>query len=403
MSLAVYIHIPYCLQRCRYCDFTTFEFQQIMPPGEYVELVKEEIRRRHPFVPGRDLTSIYFGGGTPSLLEAELIVAILDELANAGFRKRDDTEITIEINPATLTPAKLDLYAAAGINRYSVGAQTFSDPLLTLCGRKHSADDTRKTLDQLVERKLNYSFDLLFALPGQTLADLTADLREVVHYGPPHLSAYCLTVPESHPMHQGRPLEDVQVTMFDEIESALRAAGILKYEISNFARPGFESRHNLTYWSDRTYWGLGLSAHSYFADRNWGVRFWNPKSLDEYRDQVLASRLDKHFLKIGLPLSQQEHLGPHEALTDFSHMFLRKSAGLPLTALRNKFGPEAFDLIYSRLESLATDDLVQLFPETARLSPRGELLSNLVFAKLFVSAADWMSLSGSRALPQAIP
>jgi oxygen-independent coproporphyrinogen III oxidase len=389
-AISIYIHIPYCLQRCRYCDFTTFEISQMPPAAAYVELVREEIRRRHPAVPKGEAASIYFGGGTPSLLDAEHIVAILAELANAGFSWRSDTEITIEINPATLTPEKIRQYVAAGINRFSVGAQTFSDALLTLCGRKHSADDTRKTLELLNERGLNYSFDLLFALPGQTMTDLRADLREVIRFRPPHLSAYCLTVPEGHPMSTGRPLEAEQVAMFDEIETALDGSGILKYEISNFARPGFESRHNLAYWTDRPYWGIGLSAHSYFpAAGEWGIRFWNPKSLDDYRTQVLGESGQDDFLNGVLPPVQRERLLPHESLTDFCHMFLRTARGLPLTALRNKFGATVYEAVWRRLNTLADDGLVHLAPEMAQLTNRGQLLSNVVFAELLFSAGDW--------------
>ncbi len=388
MEIAVYVHIPYCLQRCRYCDFTTFEWNEILPPEEYVGLVREEIRRRHHFVPGRDLTSIYFGGGTPSLLSAELIVAILEELANAGFQKTAKTEVTIEINPATITEEKLAFYVAAGINRFSVGAQTFSDPLLTLCGRKHTADDTRKTLDLLASRNLNYSFDLLFALPGQTLADLDQDLIEVLRYSPPHLSGYCLTVPEGHPMSSGRPLENVQISMFERIEERLASVGILKYEISNFAKPGFESQHNLVYWQDRLYWGLGLSAHSYFPNIKNGVRFWNPKVVADFKSQVNSSDARKHFFSQGLPDSQQEHLRVHEALTDFCHMHLRITAGLSLSALRNKFGHLAVEHVLPRLERLKTGGLLEQPGDFMRLTARGQMVSNLVFAELLFSAEE---------------
>lgn len=388
-ELAIYVHIPYCLQRCRYCDFTTFEWNQIIPPEEYVNLVREEIRRRHVHVPGRDLTSVYFGGGTPSLLPAELIVAILDELANAGFRFRTDTEITIEINPATVSVENLDRYLGAGINRFSVGAQTFSDRLLSLCGRKHSADDTRKTLDLLAARGLNYSFDLLFALPGQTLVELELDLDEVLRYSPSHLSAYCLTVPEGHPMSQGRPLEDVQITMFESIEARLAAGGMRKYEISNFAKPGFESRHNLVYWTDRPYWGIGLSAHSYLPSAGpWGTRFWNPKVVADYKFQVLASDPELPFLNATLPSDQKEALLTHESLTDFCHMNLRVADGIPLSALRNKYGSEQAEAVMVRLRRLELDGLVEISPFTARLTPTGQMLSNVVFAELLFTTVE---------------
>lgn len=403
MEIAIYIHIPYCLQRCRYCDFTTFEWNQILPPEEYVRLVKTELARRHPFVPGRRLTSIYFGGGTPSLLSAESILDILAEIANVGFEPTPQTEITIEINPATLTREKLDLYLQSGINRFSVGAQTFNDRLLTQCGRKHSADDTRKTLDLLALKDLNYSFDLLFALPGQNLKDLRADLVEVSSYAPRHLSAYCLTVPEGHPMSQGRPLEDEQIAMFDLIEERLSLVNLKKYEISNFAQPGFESRHNGAYWSDQAYWGVGLSSHSYFPLPQGGFRFWNPKGVEDYRRQVLASNPAENFYATVLAPEQKEALARHEALTDYLHTFLRTTNGLPLSALRKKWGPRLAAVVESRTEPLIAAGYLEKTPRHWRLTRRGQLLSNLVFGELLMGPEDMVDHEKSFAPGPSLP
>lgn len=378
MPLSVYVHIPYCLQRCRYCDFTTFEWTEILPPERYVSQVLEEIRNRHMLWPQREIATLYFGGGTPSLLEPEMIVAVKRELANAGFTFRPDAEITIEINPATLTPAKLEVYLEGGINRFSVGAQTFNDRLLEVCGRKHSAADTRATLELLKGR--NYSFDLLFALPGQTEDGLERDLEEVARFAPPHLSAYCLTVPEGHPMAKGRPPEEEQVAMFDRIERALKEMGLLKYEISNFAKAGMESRHNGVYWRDESFWGLGLSSHSYQREAGaMGMRFWNPKSLNAYAAQV--QKQGAGFAEV-LPEDQWEKLETHEALTDFAHMFLRTMAGLPEDALRRKFGPSLTTLVRERLDRLTERGWLDTFEGGWRLSSEGQLLSNKVFEEL---------------------
>lgn len=377
MSLSVYVHIPYCLQRCRYCDFTTFEWKEILPPERYVNFVLNEIRHRHRLWPERRLATLYFGGGTPSLLAPELIVAIKQELANVGFAFTPDAEVTIEINPATLTPEKLDQYLAAGINRFSVGAQTFNDQLLSVCGRKHSAEDTRKTLELL--RGHNYSFDLLFALPGQTKDDLARDLDEVAAFAPPHLSAYCLTVPDGHPMSTGRAPEDEQVEMFAQIEEQLATIGLAKYEISNFARPGFESRHNGVYWNGRPYWGLGLSSHSYEPRAGGhGLRFWNPKSLKIYEAQSGAEGARWQDV---LPTDQYEELAAHEALTDLCHMFLRTMAGLPEAALQQR-PPRVYQLVLARLERLARAGWVELLQGHWRLTHEGTLISNQVFGEL---------------------
>jgi oxygen-independent coproporphyrinogen-3 oxidase len=384
--LSVYVHIPYCLQRCRYCDFTTFEQSEILPPEKYVGWVLQEIRHRHAFWTAREIETLYFGGGTPSLLSPELIVRIKDELANVGFTFTAQSEVTLEINPATLTEEKLVKYMRAGFNRFSVGAQTFDDALLKMCGRKHDAADTRETLGLLKKYNLNYSFDLLFALPGQTIDGLKLDLEEVARFAPPHLSAYCLTVPESHPMSFGRPPEDEQVEMFDLIERELLKSGIEKYEISNFAKPGFESRHNMSYWRDVSYWGIGLSSHSYMREHEpHGLRFWNPKSLNIYGEQV--KREAKDFVT-ALPEDQFEALSEHEMLTDMCHMFLRTHRGLSERTLRAKCRPSVQAGLLSRLEKLVAQGLLEKQAGSWRLSTRGQLISNRVFGELTFLAED---------------
>ena len=389
MPLSVYVHIPYCLQRCRYCDFTTFEQNEILPPERYIAQVLQEIRNRRAFWNETEIATLYFGGGTPSLIAPDLIVAVCHELANVGFSFRPDAEITIEINPATLTPEKLDTYLRAGINRFSVGAQTFNDRLLTMCGRKHSAADTRTTLQLL--SGLNYSFDLLFALPGQTSDDLQRDLDEVLRLSPPHLSAYCLTVPEGHPMSKVRPPENEQVTMFEQIETQLASIGLAKYEISNFAKPGMESRHNSVYWRDENYWGLGLSSHSYSRRAGpQGMRFWNPKALTAYAHQVESQGVGFDAI---LPADQFEKLQAHEALTDYCHMFLRTMQGLPEGALRQRFSPQVASLVQPHLERLLKGRWIALDHGHWRLTSSGQLVSNKVFEELTFLAPDLEPIS----------
>ena len=172
----IYIHIPYCLQRCTYCDFATYVHTEIKPPEFYIEQVKKEIANRKNFFPARRLDTLYFGGGTPSLIPAELIVDLISELAKFGYTTGPETEVTIEINPATVDERKLEIYLNAGINRFSVGAQSFSDRLLKMVHREHNSTQTIDTLELLKKYNLNFSFDLLFALPTQTVAELRNDV-----------------------------------------------------------------------------------------------------------------------------------------------------------------------------------------------------------------------------------
>lgn len=387
MSLSIYVHIPYCIQRCRYCDFTTFEQNSIMPPEQYLDLILAEIRNRHNGVKKQHLRSVYFGGGTPSLVPPNHIVSILSELSNVGFILDQSTEVTLEINPATLNQEKLDIYFNNGVNRFSVGAQTFNDSLLELCGREHSADDTRKTLRLLESNKSDYSFDILFALPRQSLEELREDLKELQDFRPVHVSAYCLTVPSGHPMSRGRPPEEEQIEMFQLIETELAKYGIDKYEISNFAQPGKESQHNLSYWTNLSFWGLGLSAHSYFLDGDHGTRFWNPKSFPDYIRQLDLSVPSRPWE--ALDPAQVEALTFFESLTDICHMFLRLKSGIPEAPLHKWFSSQELCPLWPRLDKLCSQGLLNKTHSGWALSSRGEVLSNQVFQELTFLVDDW--------------
>ncbi len=391
MKFGVYIHIPYCLQICPYCDFTKYEYGKIMPPEKYVELLASEIRLRSSDIPVKDLDTVYFGGGTPSLFEPRFILAILDELAKAGFRIKDDAEMSIEIDPATVDQSRLDEYKRTGFNRYSVGAQTFNSRLLKIAGRKHTAEDTVKLLTLLKKNGVNYSFDLLFALPTQTLEELRADVVTALSFEPSHLSAYCLTVPNGHPMSIGRAPDEEQVMMFDLIETELEKKGILRYEISSYAKPGSESKHNMLYWTDQAYWGLGAGAHSYFppgfsstvdSTAPWGLRFWNAPSLTAYEREIKSWNRPSWSFVRDLPEHEREFLEKHQSLTDFCHTSLRLVRGLEMNALRLKFGEATEWAVTKELQALEAEHLVFRTPAGWALTAKGRALANVVFERL---------------------
>lgn len=378
----LYIHIPYCLQRCSYCDFATYVHDQILAPQDYVLLVKKELRAKASLFPSKKLRSIYFGGGTPSLLETPLILSLLDEIAKCGLEISKETEITLEINPATLDKEKILHLIEGGVNRFSVGAQTFNDELLKDAGRKHSSDDTRQTLDLLANRGINYSFDLLFALPKQTVSMLEKDLAIIQSYSPPHLSAYCLTVPEGHPMSFNRASDDRQVEMFQMIEESLKEKSIFRYEISNFAKTGFESQHNLLYWCDENYVGVGLSAHSYLKQNApWGVRFWNPSSIEKYEE--LIKNVSSDFLEELNTRGCLETPNQEDSIFDFCHTSLRLETGLKEDRFLEKFSSDTTQNIFSELRTLQKDALV-IRTTDARwvLTEKGRHMSNYVFSCL---------------------
>lgn len=385
-GLGVYFHIPYCLQRCTYCDFATYVHTEIKPPEHYVDVVKKEISLRHNLFSGlksTPLKTIYFGGGTPSLISADLIVDLISELSKFGYQTGPQTEITIEINPATVDERKLEIYLKAGINRFSVGAQSFSDRLLKMVHREHNAQQTKDTLALLRKYNLNFSFDVLFALPTQTLDELKHDVEVAVELGSKHISPYCLTVPEGHPLSKNRPLEDDQVEMFDIIHQNLLENTFSRYEISNYAKPGFESKHNLLYWTDQNYWGLGLSAHSYMkntgADDNWGSRFWNASNFDLYDKEITAANPQPTIHQY--PENQKELLRKHQSLTDFCHTALRLDSGLNLQSIADKFGALAAHKVQKIADAMLPRNVVEATNSGYRLTDSGVLVSNQIFEK----------------------
>lgn len=379
-KFGVYFHIPYCIQRCTYCDFATYEKSQIMAPESYTNLVLKEIQQRKSFYAHQALDTIYFGGGTPSLVDPQNILLMVSELEKHGFQKGPDTEMTLEINPATLTPDKMKSYLGLGFNRFSVGAQTFSNAQLKKVRREHTAEQTLETLTFLKSYGVNYSFDLLFALPGQTIEDLKSDLEKVLHFSPAHVSPYCLTVPDENPLSKGRPPDETQVEMFDLITQTLTASGYHQYEISNFAKPGFESRHNSLYWQDQEWWGIGLSSHSYSKQTKWGVRYWNPRSIKDYEKQIQEGVALQSPLE--LPPAQFENLEKHQALTDFCHTSLRMSSGLNLDHLAQKFDVPTCQIVTPICDSLVKRKWLETTENGYRLTQGGIVLSNQVFLDL---------------------
>lgn len=386
-SLGAYVHIPFCIQRCHYCDFATYAKDQIAPNSDYVDAVCQEISLRRPLFSEKSLQTIYFGGGTPSLLAPKEIEKIILCFEENDFVFDDDIEITLEVNPATLTASKSRDFKQAGINRISLGCQSFNDDYLKACNREHSAQDTRDTIELIKKDFHNFSLDLLFSLPKQGLKNLEEDLKEILTFAPPHVSAYCLTLVEKHPMNVGRCSEEEQVEMFELITSYLSMLKLERYELSNFSKVGFESRHNNLYWTDRNYWGVGLSAHSYRKEPHWGYRFWNASTYSTYLDQVKALRKEDQ-IESSFPKQQFEKLQIHESLSDYCHTFLRMSSGLKKQTLRQKFGDNTEAIVSNRLTQFQPSGLIEEDPIGWKLTEKGFLLSNQVFKELIFSSED---------------
>ncbi|MBE8221140.1 MAG: radical SAM family heme chaperone HemW [Bdellovibrionales bacterium] len=379
MKFGIYIHIPFCSKRCSYCDFavrTKFNSNNLK---DYASGIIKEIKNRGPQVGYKNLESLYFGGGTPSLFPTKQIERIMLALKSSGFVISSQTEVSIEINPENLTKEKLSEYKSLGINRFSLGIQSFQPSLLKICNREHSLKDNHKSIELL--QGLNFSLDWLFGLPTQNLDLLEKDAKLFIDANATHISPYLLSLQKFHPMNKNRPLDDEQAIMLNNIRTNLIKNNFQQYEVSNFSKPGFKSKHNSLYWEDQTYWGIGLSAHSYFPKQElWGARAWNSSTMKTYLESVEKKQLKK--LLDYYPKRKFEILSKSESLQDFCYTHLRTSLGLSEEKLLKKFGPDSLLMVKQQLESFVKEKLIVHKKKTWLLTPQGINISNNIFLKV---------------------
>jgi oxygen-independent coproporphyrinogen-3 oxidase len=375
------LHIPYCQSKCPYCDFNSHAVAS-WPEDDYVRALVAEIERRAGEVPwaGRRLKTIFFGGGTPSLFRPESIAAILTA-AERNFGIKSGAEVTLEANPGTVEAAKLGGMRAAGINRISFGAQSFNQARLKFLGRIHSAEETREAAR--TARRVGFerfNLDLIFAVPGQSVDEVLSDIAEAAALGPDHISDYNLTFEEGTAfftdMKRGRirPIDsDRQAEFYAAVREELPRRGYRMYEISNYAPPGHEARHNLSYWRAESYLGLGAGAHSFARDEHrGGRRWWNERMPARYVEQALAG---------GLAEAGGETVDVRSARGEFVFLNLRLRDGFALADFERRFG-ESFDSVFgARAARLFEGDLLLRGDGRIYLSERGLELADSVFAE----------------------
>lgn len=346
MTAGLYIHIPFCEKRCGYCDFYALAQRQSVLPA-YLSALKKEIQlySDEPAVKQIVFETLYFGGGTPSLLGADQIASILNCVL-ARFNFSQGPEVTVEVNPGTVDLEKLKRYREAGINRLSLGIQSFNADDLTVLDRTHTVEEALTPFNDARKARFeNISIDLIFALPGQSLSAWETNLKLAVNIEPNHISTYNLTYEEATPLaiqlKNGRVKmcsEELQRKMYLTAIEYLEANNFLHYEISNFAKPGCESRHNQKYWDGSPYLGLGASAHSFFDGR----RFWNVSNLRTYITSLSENKL---------PLDGEEYLGISEASFEKVFLGLRQRRGLHLKTFESEVGISFFDKYFAALPS----------------------------------------------------
>jgi len=373
-AAGIYIHIPFCRSRCSYCDFATGIYENSLAE-RYVAALLKEIRSWDVIEQPRDADTIYFGGGTPSLLSASQLARILETI-HARFEIASDAEVTMEMNPGTVTPESLREFRRLGINRASFGAQTFDDQELARLGRSHTTEDTTKTFQQLRDAGFdNVSFDLIAGLPGQSIFGWSYNLDRALALRPEHLSFYLLEVHEGTPLAdhirkgiQPRPDEDLAAEMYELMLERATKAGYEHYEISNLCLPGYTSRHNSKYWIGSPYYGFGCSAHSYDGEsRRWS----NERDVARYAELIEQD---------ATPIVERVELTPDEVRAEAVFLGMRLMRGLNLNQYQKLFGIDLRHAHQSQLKRFSEAGLIEFDGDLLRLTRSGALLSNEVFS-----------------------
>lgn len=373
-ELELYVHIPFCARKCEYCDFLSFAAPERIY-RDYIEKLLEEIRSQSANFSGYVVTSLFVGGGTPSILPADLAAELFFVLRD-NFTFWDKAEVTLEANPGTLTMEKLETYLEGGVNRLSIGLQSCEDTELGELGRIHTYESFLKSYQRARQTGFtNINIDLMSGLPGQDLVSWKNTLKKVLMLKPEHISAYSLIVEEGTPFYErygtdrsGLPDEETDRAMYHLTKDLMEEHGYLRYEISNYARPGFECRHNNGYWTGTEYLGLGLGASSYTH----GFRYHNVNDMSEYMQLDLS--------QAGAAAMDIEELSQEDRMEEFMFLGLRRTEGVSGSRFLERFGQNMWNVYGDVIKKLEAEGLVTVDHPVVRLTELGIDVSNRVFA-----------------------
>jgi len=385
-EIGVYIHFPYCLSKCPYCDFAS-RAEEVIPQDRYTRAVLRELRERAPAFAGGRAVSIYFGGGTPSLWNPACVDEVLREV-RARFDVTASAEVTLEANPGTTDEARFAAFRAAGVNRLSIGVQSFAAPQLVALGRRHSGGDAERAYRTARAAGFaNVSLDLIHGAEGQTVEGAARDAASAVALGPEHVSCYALTltglaedVPMAKAARRGElklPDDEAQAAMGDAVRAELRRAGYARYEISNYARPGYEAVHNTLYWRGLEYAAVGCGACGFrraSGGRAVAHRWMNDRSPERYLERVEQT---------GLGEARSEDLDADAHLRERLFTGLRLASGLDLDALEADLGVPVRSRFASQIDRLRQERLAELDGATLRLTDAGLDLHSEVALRFF--------------------
>lgn len=382
-NVGLYVHIPFCKKKCEYCDFKSYADKEELIE-EYVKWLKYELEEvgkgnRLDYENHLDnlaiVKTIYIGGGTPSLIDSKYISEIL-EVIKKNYTFAENTEITIEVNPGTVNKEKLEQYKKSGINRLSIGLQSTHDRLLKKIGRIHNYDDFLNTFK--IARNVgfeNINIDLMLGLPEQSIEDLEQSVEEVIKLNPEHISVYSLIVEEETPFYKkleanelNLPEDDLERKMYWAVKEKLEKSGYIHYEISNFAKKGFESKHNLSCWNQDEYIGFGTSAHSYTNN----IRYSNIDNIEEYINNFKTDNETENFVF-------HEKQNKESKMKEFMMLGLRKIEGISIKDFKSRFSLNPIFAYRKELEKLVDEELIEIDGDNIRLTNKGLDLANLVW------------------------
>lgn len=387
-EVGIYIHIPFCVKKCYYCDFVSYP-DKLDCQKEYIEKLKQEICEESDILKNVNVTTIYIGGGTPSLIDSKYIIEILECLYKYIGRK--EREITIEINPGTVTKEKLKNYKRVGINRISIGLQSSSDRILKTIGRIHNFQEFLEAYNLIVDEGFeNINVDLMLGLPEQTIEDLKQSIKEVLNLKlkPKHISIYSLIVEENTPLDKmlknkeiNLPDDEYEREQYAYVKNMLELNGYNHYEISNFAKKGYESKHNVNCWKQKDYIGFGVAAHSYLD----GIRFSNTNILREYiNNQKFSLPIKEDLIGKKLPIKSgvktiHELQSQKDKENEYMLLGLRMIDGVSISEFKNKFIDNPIYLYHEKLEKLVNAGLIEIDLDNIKLTRKGLDLANIVW------------------------
>ena len=371
-ELGIYIHIPFCESKCEYCDFVSFcnsdEYIE-----DYFDALYKEISIYGKKYENRIVNSIFFGGGTPSYVHEKYIVNAMKTIGES-FTIAEDSEVTIESNPNSVDELKLDAYIKSGINRVSIGIQSFNDELLNRISRVHHKDEALNAVKTAKSAGFkNISIDLISSIPGQTIRDIDESIEIINDLGIDHISYYSLILEEGTPLYNefnkgllpDLPSEECDREMYKRLNSGLKDIGFNRYEISNFSKPNKESRHNMKYWKIHDYIGLGLSSHSSVDN----ARFYNTSILKDYISILNDDRL---------PIIYIEEIDSNERITEYIIMGFRLSSGIDIDEINDRFNMDFLNDYKAEIDRNISNGLIEIINDHVVLTDKGADLANIV-------------------------